>query len=53
MGEVVAVNLIFGDDNVEPIPGVTALESVGIGVAPRNQRLKRLPAVPLTPLCPA
>ena len=47
MGEVVAVNVIFGDDDVEPILGVTALESVGIEVDPRNQRLKRLPAIRL------
>jgi clan AA aspartic protease len=47
MGEVVAVNVIFGDDDVEPILGVTALESVGIEVDPRNQRLKRSPAVRL------
>ena len=32
---------------VEPLLGVTALESVGIEVDPLNQRLKRLPAVRL------
>ncbi len=47
MGEIVGVTIIFGDDNVEPILGVTALESVGIEVDPQNQRLKRLPAVRL------
>ncbi len=47
MGETVAVNIIFGGDDVEPILGMTALESVGIEVDPRNQRLKRLPAVRL------
>jgi len=47
MGEFVGVTVIFGKDNVEPILGVTALESVGIEVDPRNQRLKRLPAVRL------
>ena len=31
----------------EPLLGVTALESVGIEVDPRNQTLKRLPAVRL------
>jgi clan AA aspartic protease len=50
MGESVAVNIIFGADDVEPILGVTALESVGIEVDPRNQRLKRLPAVRLKSL---
>ena len=47
MGETVAVNIIFAGDDIEPILGVTALESVGIEVDPRNQRLKRLPAVRL------
>jgi clan AA aspartic protease len=47
MGEVVGVTIIFGEDDVEPILGVTALESVGIEVDPRNQRLKRLPTVRL------
>ena len=47
MGEVVGATIIFGDDDVEPILGVGALESVGIEVDPRNQRLKRLPAVRL------
>nr|VFK30023.1 MAG: clan AA aspartic protease, AF_0612 family [Candidatus Kentron sp. MB]VFK75022.1 MAG: clan AA aspartic protease, AF_0612 family [Candidatus Kentron sp. MB] len=47
MGEIVGGTIIFGDDDIEPILGVTALESVGIEVDPRNQRLKRLPAVRL------
>jgi clan AA aspartic protease len=47
MGETVAVNIIFGADDVEPILGMTALGSVGIEIDPRNQRLKRLPAIRL------
>jgi clan AA aspartic protease len=47
MGEVVGVTVIFGNDDAEPLLGVTALESVGIEVDPQNQRLKRLPAVRL------
>ncbi|MFQ5454876.1 MAG: clan AA aspartic protease [Nitrospirota bacterium] len=47
MGEFVGVTVIFGKNNIEPILGVTALESVGIEVDPQNQRLKRLPAVRL------
>lgn len=47
MGEFVGTTVIFGDDDVEPILGVTALESVGIEVDPKNQSLKRLPAVRL------
>ena len=47
MGEFVGTTIIFGKDTAEPILGVTALESVGIEVDPKNQRLKRLPAVRL------
>ena len=47
MGEVIGATIIFAEDDVEPILGVTALESVGIEVDPRSQRLKRLPAVRL------
>ena len=47
MGEITGGIVIFGDDNAEPLLGVTALESVGIEVDPKNQRLKRLPAVRL------
>ncbi len=44
MGEIVGGTIIFGDPGAEPILGVTASESVGIDVDPRNQTLKRLPA---------
>ena len=47
MGEVVGGTILFGDADVEPLLGVTALESVGIEVDPQNQRLKRMPAVRL------
>ena len=47
MGEVVGSTIVMGDDDSEPLLGVTALESVGIEVDPRNQQLKRLPAVRL------
>lgn len=50
MGEVVGATVIFGNDDAEPLLGVTALESVGIEVDPQNQRLKRLPAVRLKKL---
>ena len=39
--------VIFGEDEVEPILGVTALESIGVEIDPTNQRLKPLPAVRL------
>jgi clan AA aspartic protease len=47
MGDYTFGAVIFGPDNAEPILGVTALESVGIEIDPRTQRLKRLPAVRL------
>ena len=47
MGEVTAGRVIFGPDNVEPLLGVTALESVGITIDPATRTLKRLPAIPL------
>ncbi len=47
MGDIVGSTIIFGADDVEPILGVTALESVGIEVDPRSQQLKRLPATRL------
>lgn len=47
MGEIVGNTIIYGPDECEPILGVTALESVGIVIDPRTQRLKRLPAVKL------
>jgi clan AA aspartic protease len=53
MGDLVGSTLIYGDDDAEPILGVTALESVGIEVDPRTQRLKRLPAVRLKWVSPA
>ena len=53
MGEVVGATIIFGQDDVEPILGVAALDSVGIEVDPQNQRLKRPPAVRLKCLAPS
>ena len=47
MGEYAAGLIIFGDEDAEPLLGVTVLESAGIEVDPQNQRLKKLPAVRL------
>jgi clan AA aspartic protease len=52
MGDITGSTIIYGDDNAEPILGVTALESVGIEVDPRSQQLKRLPAVRLKLFAP-
>ena len=45
MGEIIGATVGFGPDGVEPILGLTALESVGIEIDPVSQRLKRRPAV--------
>lgn len=50
LGEIVGGTIIYGEPGVEPLLGVTALESVGIEIDPLNQRLKRLPAVRLKSL---
>ena len=47
MGDLTAGRIIIGDEDVEPLLGVTALESAGIEVDPLNQRLKKLPALRL------
>jgi predicted aspartyl protease len=47
MGEITAGRVIFGPEGTEPLVGVTALQSVGIVVDPRNQKLNRLPAISL------
>ena len=47
MGETTAGAIIYGEPGVEPLLGVTALESVGVEVDPANQRLKKLPTVRL------
>ena len=52
MGEIVGGTIVFGETNAEPLLGVTALESVGIEVDPRNQTLKRLPSTRLKNLRP-
>ena len=44
MGDVVGSTIVIGEADAEPLLGVTALESVGIEVDPRNQQLKRLPS---------
>ena len=47
MGELTAGIVVFGRTDAESLLGVTALESVGVEVDPRNQRLTKLSAVRL------
>ena len=47
MGDVVGSTIVFGEADAEPLLGVTALESVGIEIEPRNQKLTRLPTTRL------
>ncbi len=47
MGEFTHGDVIFAPGDAEPLLGMTALESVGIEIDPRNQRLKKLPSVRL------
>ena len=47
MGSVTAGRVLFGPDGVEPLLGVVMLESVGIVVDPKNEKLIRLPSAKL------
>jgi len=47
MGDLVGSTIIFGPEGAEPILGVTALESAGLEIDPRTQRLKKLPSIRL------
>lgn len=53
MGDFVGSTILFGEDDTEPLLGVTALESMGVEVDPLSQTLKRLPAVRLKGFRPA
>ena len=46
-GEKVAANVVFGEENSEPLLGVTVLESAGFVVDPVRQILKKTAAIPL------
>ena len=46
-GVIVGGTVAYGPEGTEPLLGVTALESGGFEVDPRNERLKRLPGIML------
>jgi clan AA aspartic protease len=50
MGSVTAGRILFGPDGAEPLLGVIMLESVGIVVDPKNEKLTQLPAQKLNKL---
>jgi len=43
LGAITGGLVIFGPDDAEPLLGVTALESAGLGVDPATQTLRKLP----------
>ena len=45
MGEPTGAAIMFGDADVEPLLGVTVLESAGFNVDLRHDTLKKLPAI--------
>lgn len=47
MDEVTGGRIIYGPEGCEPILGVTQLESAGVVIDPRSERLKKLPAISL------
>ena len=52
MDDLVGGTVVFGKADSEPLLGMTALESMGVEVVPRNQELRKLPAVRLKELRP-
>ncbi|MGH6689739.1 MAG: retroviral-like aspartic protease family protein [Gammaproteobacteria bacterium] len=47
MGRVTASRVVFGPDGVDPLLGVTALESIGIIIDPEKQTLRLRPTIRL------
>ena len=47
MGAETVTQVIFGPDDCEPILGVVALESTGIGIDPTTHSLRKMSAKPL------
>ena len=44
-GVIVGGTIAYGPEGTEPLLGITALESGGFEIDPRNERLKQLPGV--------
>ncbi|MCL1844451.1 MAG: clan AA aspartic protease [Defluviitaleaceae bacterium] len=45
--EETAIDVVFGKNGVEPLLGVTALQSTGFIVDPANHTLRKMSAIPL------
>lgn len=43
MGKVVGATIVYGEPGIDPLLGLTVLESAGLAVDPRNKSLKRRP----------
>ena len=50
MEEVTSGRVLFGPDGVEPLLGITVLESIGVTIDPVRQTLRRLPTIRLKSL---
>jgi clan AA aspartic protease len=50
MERITAGRVLFGPDGVEPLLGITALESIGVTIDPVTQTLKHLPTIRLKSL---
>ena len=53
MDGLTGVSIMMGEDDAEPLLGLTALESVGIAVDPETHTLKRMPYVRMRGFRPA
>ena len=47
MGEIAGGTVLSGVERAEPLPNVTALESLGIEIDPLNRQLRKVPTVRL------
>lgn len=47
LGSETVTRIVFGPEDAEPLLGVVALESTGIGVDPVTKTLRRMAAKPL------
>ena len=47
MGEIVGTRILYGEADIEPLLGVTALQSAGIAIDPRSESLYKRPSIRL------